>query len=282
MTTTLIAGCGYVGTELAKNLTEKGQKVYGLKRHPESLPSFISPIKADLTTTIELPDNVVFDRVIYALSAGQRTEDAYQNAYVKGLKNLIGTLEKQKSAIKHFIYVSSTAVYGQDNGEWVDETSQTNPQHFSGRILLEGEETIRHEKFPYSIIRFGGIYGPGRERLIKQVLSDHAILSEGSNIYSNRIHLFDCAASIAHLLERPGDDQIYIGVDHEPANLDDVYRYIAELFGKQLSRTTQQQQSRCRGGNKRCSNKKLLQTAYQFRFPTYREGYSDMIKNWQG
>ena len=82
------------------------------------------------------------DFVFYTTSAGGSDDEAYRKAYVDGPRNLLGTLSTRGETVRRFFLTSSTGVYGQSNGEWVDESSPTEPGSFSGRRLLEGERTV--------------------------------------------------------------------------------------------------------------------------------------------
>src|SRR5688572_29162209 len=170
MANLLIAGCGYVGSALARARVARGDNVFGLRRNPVDMPSGVVPIAADLAvprSLAELP--AAIDVVVYAASPGGRDDAFYRTAYVEGLRNLIAALAKQGQAPRRTIFVSSTAVYGQSRGEWVDETSETAPEHFSGRRLLEAETLLRESGLPGVVLRLGGVYGPRRTRLIDEV-----------------------------------------------------------------------------------------------------------------
>ena len=175
-TNVLVAGCGYVGSALAAELVRDGHRVFGLKRDPSSLPDGVTPVRADLTdpaTLRGLPHDI--ERVVYAVSPSGRTEDAYEAAYVTGLTNLLDALSSSGAPVKRVVLTSSTAVYGQDGGEWVDETSETEPTRFSGRILLRAERALLDGPFDGVAVRLSGIYGPGRTWLVRKVEAGEAI-----------------------------------------------------------------------------------------------------------
>jgi nucleoside-diphosphate-sugar epimerase len=157
MANILIAGCGYVGGALARARVARGDNVFGLRRNPVDLPSGVVPIAADLAvprSLAELPGAI--DVVVYAASPGGRDDAFYRTAYVEGLRNLIAALAAQRQRPRRTIFVSSTAVYGHTHGEWVDETSPTQPSHFSGRRLLEAESVLRERDCPPSCCAWAG------------------------------------------------------------------------------------------------------------------------------
>src|SRR5690606_24982960 len=105
----------------------------------------------------------------------------------------------RSSPVRRVLFASSTAVYGQDDGSWVDETSPTEPRRFTGRCLLEAEALLAGSGLGFSNVRFAGIYGPGRGRLLSQVLDGSAVFGSEPHI-TNRIHRDDCAGFLQHLI----------------------------------------------------------------------------------
>lgn len=273
----LIAGCGYVGTALGLELASEGDTVWGLRRNTARLPAPIRRVEADLVEDpleARLPR---VDRVVYAVAAEGRREDAYRRAYVKGLTRLLQALEGRGDAVDRFIFVSSTAVYGDSAGGWVDETTPCVPDSFRGSTVLEGEEIVLASSVPGLVLRLGGIYGPGRTRLLDRVRGGEARCPGDGPIWSNRIHRDDCAGALVHLLRIPEPRPRYLGVDDEPTPLCQVYRELAEMVGAPEPRVDPVT-TRVRS-NKRCSNRLLRESGYRFRFPTFREGYRAMVES---
>ena len=127
----LIAGCGDIGTCLGKALIEKGHYVAGLRRHPPIETMGIRFIAADLTNPAELAGlDTDFDQVFFMAAPTQHDLHAYREIYEVGLKNLLHKFSKNQHN-PHWMAVSSTSVYGQVDGEWVDEDSLTVPEKFN-------------------------------------------------------------------------------------------------------------------------------------------------------
>jgi nucleoside-diphosphate-sugar epimerase len=176
-------------------------------------------------------------------------------------------------------FTSSTAVYGQIHGEWVDETSETSPEGFAGLRLLEAEELLVRGPFAATVVRMAGIYGPGRVRLINQVMRGEALCHEGERRYTNRIHRDDCAGILRHLMALGSPEVVYLGADNEPADQSEVLRWLAKRLGVPMPRTEPRAAvpPRKTQSNKRCRNSLLLETGYRFRYPTFREGYEAIL-----
>jgi nucleoside-diphosphate-sugar epimerase len=272
----LIAGCGYVGAELARTLVDEGSHdVWGLRRSAAPLPAGANAIVADLlrVDTLEnLPQRL--DVVVYAVGADGHTPEQYEAAYVTGLANLWEGLCAAGAPPRRLVVVTSTAVYAQNDGEWVDESSPTEPREFSGRTLLRSEALARSLATEVVAVRFGGIYGPGRTRFIDTVRSGRAALGSGPE-YTNRIHQLDCAGVLAHLLRLAAPAPIYVGVDDAPADRRAVVEWLAQRLGVAGPPPPSATPAPARG--KRCANRRLRASGYQFRFPTFREGYADVL-----
>ena len=269
----LIAGCGDVGTALGLRLAADGNRVYGLRRNVSALPAALTPLAADLASPSSLRSLPEVDYVYFTAAADGRDETAYRRAYVTGLRNLVEAVGAQR--VRRLIFVSSTSVYGQRAGEWVDEDSDTSPARFTGAIVLDGEREARASSFPVTAVRFGGIYGPGRNRLIDKVLSGAGCVDHPP-VYTNRIHRDDCAGVLQHLLTLPEPAAVYLGVDCEPAPQCAVMDWLARQLDAPQPRRKPAPADPDQG--KRASNARLLASGYSFLYPTFREGYADVIR----
>jgi len=277
----VIAGCGDLGCRLGVSLSQKGHEIHGIRRNIDKLPDIICPIKSDLAEqSPEVPDNI--DYIYYILSASSFTDDSYLQAYVLGVKNLLKAIEGQN--IKRIFFISSTSVFGQSAGEWVDESNEVNNSSFSSKRLLEGEELINQSPFPSTVIRFGGIYGKGRTHLIDLVLNGKAHCMEDS--YSNRINSDDCIGVLEHLFNIDKNNQLdslYIAVDDEPTLTCNVYEWLAEqLSVNNIEHIEPSEHSHSKRSNKRLSNKRLRATGYKFKHPSYKEGYLVLLEDMAG
>jgi len=275
----LIAGCGYVGTALAARLAGEGHEVFALRRSEGPPLAGVTWLRADLLDIDALrglPPRIA--RVVYSASAGGGDDRAYRSAYVDGLRYLLAALDGHP--VERVVFTSSTGVYAQMDGGWVDEQSPAEPEHFSSKRLLEGEHLVLHSRFSATVVRFAGIYGPGRTRLLDSVRRGDAVIPDGPPVYSNRIHRDDCAGVLRHLLFLDRSDALYVGADHEPAEAGTLLRWLAAALGAPAPRTELVADAGHRYGrasNKRVKNARLLASGYSFRYPTFREGYKSLM-----
>ncbi len=281
MANVLIVGCGYVGATLGAALAGEGHLVWGMRRNPDNLPQSIKPLSADVHDK-DLGDLLPggLDFIFYTLSSGGGGESGYRAAYADGPKNLIQALDSNGERPRRIFFTSSTAVYAQKDGSRVDEESPTQPTHYAGRTLLEGERILLESGYAATILRLSGIYGPGRTRLIDSVRAGRAVVHEGPPRFTNRIHRDDCAGALAHLMKLDAPAEVYVGVDDEPADRRKVLIWLAERLGVPHPREAGggEAPSARAATNKRCSNARLKSSGYRFLYPSYREGYAEMIK----
>ncbi|MEQ6917821.1 SDR family oxidoreductase [Halomonas aquatica] len=279
-TTTLILGCGDIGMALGRELLEAGHRVVGARRNVRALEgSGLEAVAVDLAdpaTLTELPDA---DILVYVVSADRFDEEAYRAAYPDGLKAVLQEFSGRDRPPRRVFFVSSTSVYAQRDREEVDETSPAEPSGFSGTLMCEAEQALLDHELPGTVVRFSGIYGPGRDRLIRQV-GEGRIAPPSPVMYSNRIHRDDCAGALAHLigLALAGEplETLYLGSDCEPAPLHEVMAWLAKQLKVDATETIQSPLRR--RASKRCSNARLLESGYRFRYPSFREGYAQVLK----
>lgn len=283
----LVAGCGYVGGALASMLVDRGDRVTGLKRNPDALPRGVEPLAANVIAPASLgglPKHP--DAVVYAVSPTERSAAAYRNAYVEGLRNTLRACGTSDAPFRgRLVLVSSTGVYGEMGGAWVDEDTPPDPDDETGAALLEGETLARTFGGTGIVLRLGGIYGPGRDRTVRRVASGDATCPEPDR-FGNRIHRDDAAAAALHLLSLDDPDEVYLGVDRDPAPLREVYRWVAGRLqmpdpcgpSGAAARDGGSSGAGRRRANKRCSSDRLVASGFAFRYPTFREGYTPFIE----
>lgn len=279
-TNVLIAGCGYIGTALGARLAADGYTVWGLRRQARELPPSLHPVAADLTqpeSLRALPPGI--DIVFYTAAAHGRTDEGYRAAYVDGVHNLLEALQQQHQRPRRIFLTSSTGVYGQGHGEWVDESCAAEPTHFSGIRLLEGEALWRESPFPATVVRLAGIYGPGRSRLINSVRQGTAACPAGEPIYMNLIHRDDCVGALYRLMRLAYPAPLYLGVDHHPVEKGTLLRWLAarlEVPSPPLETESDAMRQRLRS-NKRCRNGRLVAAGYALRYRSFRTGYAAVL-----
>lgn len=273
----LIVGCGDIGRRFSEFLPREQYEATGLRRRAQEDTPFVQYQCIDVTDKAQLAFvlHKAFDVIVITMTPAERSDAGYERAYVQTCRNLVELLQQAAHKPRLVMFVSSSAVYGQMDGSWIDEASPTEPDSFSGKRLLEAEQIILGSGLPATVVRFSGIYGPGRNRLIEQVRQGKA--SSSAHI-TNRIHADDCARALVHLVElnRCGQrlDKIYLASDSAPTPMIDVVTWLAEKMGVENFLSTDAVNER---GNKRCANKRLLATGFKLRYPSFKDGYSELV-----
>ena len=282
MAKVLIAGCGDIGSRLAEILSRQGHHVVGLRRNPPvSSNGALVYCKADMTRAEDLASlDADFDQIFFMPTPDHRDIQSYQAVYQTGLGNLLSRFAARTQRPQWFL-ISSTSVYGQSQGEWVDEQSAAEPKTETGKIIRQAEQMLLADDPSHVVVRFSGIYGPGRERLLK-IATQTPIIQFDPPYFTNRIHQDDCAAVLAFLLEQRLAglwlDTYYLASDDEPAPLWDVIAWLAS----QLKRPPPMPQAPATldpDQNKRCNNKHLKALGYHFIYPSYRDGYRPLMSD---
>jgi len=266
----LIAGAGDLGLAVAARLARQGTAVMTLNRSGRGVPDAVAVV-ADLGQPDTLRTLPLIRTVILTVAPPTPNDDGYRLAYVDGPRNLLDALG---SSVTRVIVVSTTGVYGENRGGWVDETTPTEPLRSTAGLVRVGEDAISQRQ-PTTIVRASGIYGPGRTRLIDQVRSGEArIAPNRAPQWTNRIHRDDLADAVVHLAGLTDPPPLVIATDHQPAPRDEVYQFLADHFVVSLAIDDDTTPTPT---GKRCHNDLLVATGWQPRYPTYREGYEQVL-----
>ncbi|WP_136715807.1 SDR family oxidoreductase [Halorientalis salina] len=285
-----ILGCGYVGLELGRQLADD-HEVVGVRRSQDGLDAIESAgfesVQADITEATELASVPDADAVVFAASSGGRGAEAAREVYVEGLRTAIEQFGGREDSPDRLVYTSSTGVYGDHGGDWVDEETPLDPTTEKTRVLAEAERVAHEVAADYGIdgtvARFAGLYGPDRYRLTRYV---DGPVTEG---FLNMIHRDDAAGAVRYLLaEDLARDEAVLVVDDEPVSKWAFADWLAEQCGvpeppkrtkaERLDDGDLSEAARRRiQTSKRCSNDRLQAFGYEFEYPTYRRGYRAAI-----
>ena len=286
-----ILGCGHVGLELGRQLTDRGHDAIGVRRSDGGIEAIteagFEAVQADITDreALEAVPNV--DAIVFAASSGGRGADTARKVYVDGLRTAIETFGERDASPERLVYTSSTGVLGDHDGDWVDEETPLEPTTEKTEVLAEAERVARELPPKYgfdgTVARYAGLYGPGRYRLERYL---EGPVTEG---YLNMVHRDDAAGAVRYLLEEDlARGEVVQVVDDEPvdkwtfanwlAAACDVAQPPKRTKADRLEETDLSEAARRRIlTSKRCSNDNLRELGYTFSYPTYREGYRDAI-----
>ena len=273
----LLVSCGDVATEAGLRFEQAGHRITAWRRNSSKLPAGFDGHSVDLLDASQWP-SIDPGTEIAVLTPVPATRDAegYTRSYLQVAQELVSRLETQCPALRRLIYVSSTAVMGGGNGELVDESAPLSPATPTAKVLAQTEEALAGSGLPVTILRASGIYGPGRTRLIDQVRAGTAQLPTQSH-WTNRIHRDDLAAAIVHVAGL-GEHAagLYLASDSAPAQLGEVYQFLAKELGLPEPEKAGQAPAR-RAADRRLDNARLLASGLELQYPGYAEGYRAIL-----
>lgn len=277
----LIVGCGVIGTKLARALIAKGHTVTGLKRHPPAtaeanMAYFAADITDAATIKILATD---FEQVFFIVAPDGRDATSYNAVYDSGIDNLLTHFD-QAMTPPAWIMVSSTSVYAQTTGEWVNEESLAKPSTSTSQAIRSAEKRLMTASAQHCIVRFSGIYGSDRDYLIRQA-QQSPVIQQTPPYFTNRIHEQDCINVLLFLFEQrlAGTPlaACYLASDDDPATQWAVMHWLAEKLHCPPP-IAQAVNASSANQNKRCSNARLKALGFIFQYPDYQTGYSTLIE----
>lgn len=279
----LVIGCGYLGIRVARLWQSAGHEVFAVTRSAARAENLraqgLRPIVADVTDQASLSSLPAVDTVLYAIGFDRRAAYSMRDVYVDGLSAALDAL----GDFRRLIYVSSTSVYGQQDGAWIDEDSACEPATENGRICLEAERLLAaHPRGAQAcVLRLAGIYGPGRIPR-RESLARQEPIAVAADAYLNLIQVDDAAAVIDLVAKHPSPAPRYLVSDGHPVLRRDFYSHLAALLGLDPPRFAapgERESSAGRGAtNKRISNRRMLaQLKPNLNYPSYRQGLADIV-----
>ncbi len=271
---TLLIGCGYIGLPLALRLREKGCAISAWV-HSAASAATLAEYAFHRVLTGSVADDAAwsaaaddYDLVIHCASSGRGGEAAYEEVFLQGARMMSERLPRARK-----LFVSSTSVYGQTEGEIVTEESSAEPATVTGRILREAEKVALASGA--TVVRSTGIYGPNRGVLFEKFRRGEAVIEGDGLRWINQIHQRDLVAALAHLIEADAPGEIYDASDDTPVTLRDYYAWCSEFLRKPMPPYGPVNTQRKRGlTSKRVTNAKLRATGWAPTYPSFREGLS--------
>lgn len=281
-----IFGCGYVGSAVARHLLAAGCRVGALTRNPERASELremgvSEAIEADLDGSnwhAQICGD--YDAILNCVSSAGGGLAGYRQSYLEGQRLILRWAESR--SIRSYVYTSSTSVYPQDGGVWVDESADTRNAPPTGQVLLESEALLSQANHLHRwyVLRLAGIYGPGRHYLLDQLRSGASVLPGRGDYALNMIHLEDIVSVVLEALKGSAPSGVYNLADDEPAKKETVLSFLAGRMGLTAPVFDPEQVSerlKRRGGripHRFVENTKAkLAFGWEPKYRSYREGY---------
>lgn len=275
----LIVGCGYLGTRVASLWQAAGHRVFATTRRSGRADEFRAkgwtPVVCDINETATLSGLPRVDVLAFAVARDRTTPHTMREIYVDGLRSLL----EHAPPPGRWIHVSSSSVYEQTDGGWIDESSATEPREPAGRVILEAEEILRGARPDAIVLRFSGIYGPGRWLRSQSIRAGEPIIGDAEK-WLNLIHVADGAAAVVAAAERGVAGRTYNICDDEPVRRREFYTLMAKQLGAPepnfVSPPADAPTPPHERGNRRISNRRLREElGVALQYPSFRNGLAD-------
>lgn len=270
----LIFGCGYLGFPVALSLLREGWRVSTLTRSESRARELatwgIEALVGDWTSP-HLPRSFPpVSRVLVAVGHDSATGKSRHQTYVEGLQRVLPRVNPESD----WIYISSTGVYHQGGGVWVDETSSTRPQSEGGRALLAAEQLLwrarRGGAGKTVVLRMAGLYGPGRVPRLREMKAGEPFAATPG--YLNLIHQTDAVAAIMAAWACGSPRETYVIADGVPVERADFYREVARRAGMREVRFVAGTGGRSEGSKRVWPARMRRDLLRTLAMPSFREG----------
>jgi nucleoside-diphosphate-sugar epimerase len=286
MTNTLILGCGYIGRRLAHHYLGQGARVLGVVRTAESAAALAAEGIPALTLDLA---GVPGPEDIAALGlAGAQVfhlapppESGTLDLHTR---HLVEAFARGGDPAR-VVYISTTGVYGDCGGDWVDEGRQVKPQADRALRRWDAEQTLGHWRAGHGgtlvILRVAGIYGPGRLPL-ERIRAGLPLVRPEEAPWSNRIHADDLVTACISAMARGADGAVYNACDGSPSTMTDYFFQVADAAGLPrpplISREEAEQQltagmlSYLRESRRLCNRRLVEELGVTLRYPSLAQG----------
>ena len=285
MTKRLIIGCGYLGRRVAATWVADGHQVFALTRSRQHAEDFrqagIQPLMGDVMSADSLPDFPDVEQVLYAVGFDRNSGHSIGDVYVQGVKNISEALP---DSVKQVVYISSTGVYGQTDGSWVNEQSATQPTRPGGIACLEAEQILQQGRLGErtTVLRLAGIYGPNRVPRLEQIKRGEP-LSVPQDGWLNLIHVDDAVTIVNTIFTQQPKHSCYLVSDGTPVNRSVYLAEIAAILDAPpitfVSADPGSAVTQRASGTKRISHRCLTdEFDIAWQYPTYRDGLASILE----
>lgn len=281
----MIIGCGYVGIPLAAAFHAAGDVVFPTTRSEDRARQFeeqgYRAKIADVTRPETLRSLPEADTVVFAVGYDAGSGASREEVYAEGLKSVLDHLPE---STRRLIFVSTTGVYGDAEGQTVDEETPCDPARPGGKAFLEAEHYLRNHPIWSKrsvILRMAGIYGPKRIPRSADIQAGKPIPAPGGGAL-NLIHVADAVQAIRLAADAETFSPLYIVSDGSPVDRRDYYREVARLLHAPeptFEEPDPNSPAALRAGSDRkMSNQRLVtELGFQPKHPSYREGLAAIL-----
>lgn len=268
-------GCGGLGALIAQATLAQGHALTIVRRSPLPVPEGAQALYLDVVAeeNLSVLSTMQPEILLYCLAPVEG--QSYQQTYVQGLRHVLANVSM--ASMKHVFFISSTGIYGEDQGQWIDEETPALPADDGGRIMQEAEQLLAQLPCGHTALRVSGIYGPQRLYLLRLLQNRERWPTQAH--WTNRMHEQDVAAAVVHLYQ-----QVAVGVllpahcilsDGVPAMQHEVLQWLAAQQQLPAPATPALQPQ----SGKRIRSRFLQHTGFKPQFTDYQAGYASILSS---
>lgn len=288
----MIFGCGYVGTALAQSLLAEGIAVGALTRNPEKAAQLRAMGVAEVVEGQLASEDwhgalqSDYTQIVNCVSSAGGGIAGYRESYLDGQASILRWAETR--SIERYVYTSSTSVYPQGDGAWVDASGDTTGAPETGQVLLESEALLKKAAYVahWYVLRLAGIYGPGRHYLLDALREGSDTIAGEGSYHLNLIHRDDIVSAIRRVLgiAPTAPSGVYNLADDQPATKAALVAWLSAQLGVSAPAFDPSELTprlRRRGGkmpDRRIANS-MFKTTFHWepKYSSFREGYRDLL-----
>lgn len=268
-------GCGGLGTLIAQAALAQGHDLTIVRRSRKPVTPGAQALTLDVVRGVGVSalEAVPADILLYCLAPVEG--QSYQQTYVEGLRHVLANVSMD--SLKHVFFISSTGIYGEHHGEWIDDDTPAIPADAEGQVMLDAERLLDGLTCGHTALRVSGIYGPQRLYLLRLLQNQERWPRQTH--WTNRMHEQDVAAAVVHLYQQVADGKALPGhcilTDGIPATQHEVLQWLAAQQQLPAPATPPLQPQ----SGKRIRNRFLQHTGFKPQFADYQAGYASILSS---
>lgn len=280
----VVAGAGWLGSALARELAAAGHRVTAVRRGASAADALRAPGIEPLAVDLAAPDAggrlpLDVDAIVACQSASGDGTEAYRQAYVEANRALLAAARRAGRPVA-YVYTGSTGVFGQRDGSEVDEETPPAPASPASEVLAEAERLVLGAAGPdlrAMVLRLSGLYGPGRTWPLDRVRAGLMALGPGDGAWMNLCHRDDAVASIVAALARGRPGGVYHASDAEPVRRRALISWVAAHLGIDPPRLPEGARAPAMPDRRVRAERTRAELGIALRYPTFREGLAAAV-----